>query len=130
MPRDDARASSPGLRRKTAERHTSPAKGSAPGHKPSLQSGGRHRRGTNIVRECWLTGRRGWKYFVQHHVMTVEEDPDLTVWLCRGSHYLVNLLSRYKIIDDPSKMADLIMLARTQAGKENKRIVVRYEDVE
>jgi hypothetical protein len=82
------------------------------------------------MRVCWLTGKRGSKYYVEHHVMTKEVDQDLTVWLCRGSHYLVNLLSRYKIIEDPKKMADLIMLARTQAGLENKRIVVRYEEVE
>lgn len=108
------------------------AQDSSPGlcHKTAAQSGGRRRRGTKTVRECWLTGRRGWKYFVEHHVMTREEDLDLTVWLCRGSHYLVNLLSRYKIIEDSSKMADLIMLARAQAGMENKRIVVRYEEVE
>ena len=81
------------------------------------------------LRECWLTGKRGRKYFAEHHVMTKGEDPDLTVWLCRGAHYLVNLLSRYKIIEDPEKMEDLIMLARTQAGLDNKRIVVRYEDV-
>jgi len=82
------------------------------------------------MRVCWLTGKRGRKYYVEHHVMTAEEDADLTVWLCRGSHFLVNLLSRYKIIEDPSKMADLIMLARTQAGMENRRIVVRYEEVD
>ena len=115
MPRsNDAQVSSPGLRHKTAK-----------------QTDGRRRRGTKKTkRECWLTGKRGYKYFVEHHVMTVAEDPDLTVWLCRGSHYLVNLLSRYKIIEDPSKMADLIMLARTQAGFDNRRIVVRYEEVE
>jgi len=114
MPRDNgARAPSPGLRQKTAK-----------------QSAGRRRRGTRIKRECWLTGKRGFKYFAEHHVMTIEEDPDLTVWLCRGAHYLVNLLSRYtKLIDDPEKMEDLIMLARTQAGMDNKRIAIKYEEV-
>jgi len=124
MPRTGAQVSSPGLRRNTAKKSAPTVAVS------SKQAGGRRRRGIHIVRVCWLTGKRGWKYFARHHVMTVEEDPDLTVWLCRGAHYLVNLLSRYKLIEDPSKMADLIMLARTQAGLENKRIVVRYEEVD
>jgi len=83
------------------------------------------------LKTCWLTGKRGYKYYAEHHVVTVEEDPDLTVWLCRGAHYLVTMLSRYtKLIDDPKKTADLIMLARTQAGMDNRRIVLRYEEVE
>ena len=114
MPRTGAWVSSPSLRRKAA--------------KPS----GRRQRGTtNPMRECWLCGKRGRKYFAQHHVFTVEEEPDITVWLCRGSHWLVNLLSRYtKLIDDTKKWADLIMLARSQAKLPNKRIVVKFEEVD
>ena len=115
MPRDnDVQVSSPGLRRKT-----------------SSQNGGRRRRGTLTMKTCWLCGKRGRKYFAEHHVFTKEEVPDLTVWLCRGSHWLVNLLSRYtNMIDDPGKWADLIMLARSQSKLPNKRIVVMFEEVE
>jgi hypothetical protein len=81
------------------------------------------------MRTDWLTGKRGRKYYVEHHVMTVEEDKDLTVWLSRGSHFLVTMLSRYKLIEDPKKVADLVMLARTQAGLDNRRIVVKFEEV-
>jgi len=57
--------------------------------------------------------------------------PDLTIWLCRGSHWLVNLLSRFTLmIDDTRKWADLIMLARSQAKLSNKRIVVKFEEVD
>jgi hypothetical protein len=85
---------------------------------------------TRPMRTCWFTGKRGRKYFAEHHVFTKEEVPDLTIWLCRGAHWLVNLLSRYKFIDTPDKWADLIMLARAQARLPNKRIVVRFEEVD
>lgn len=81
------------------------------------------------MRTCWLTGRRGRKYYAEHHVFTAEEVPNLTVWLCRGSHWLVNLLSRYGFIDKPEKWQDLIMLARAQAKLPNRRIKVIFEEV-
>jgi len=126
MPGKTAQVSSPGLRRKTAKKSTPETA------KATKQSSGRRSKpGTRIMRVCWLCGKRGSKYFAEHHIFTVEEVPDLTVWLCRGSHWLVNLLSRYtKLIDDPDKWADLIMLARSQARLPNKRIVVKFEEVE
>ena len=172
MPGKAAQVSSPGLRRKTAEKRGEIL---APDQKSTLQSSGRRSTpGTNtiataamtsagvrqvhkrkptgstdgqqalmvkgrrlrskpakVMRDCWLCGKRGGKYFAEHHVFTAEEVPDLTVWLCRGSHWLVNLLSRYtKMIDDPGKWADLIMLARSQARLPNKRIVVKFEEVD
>lgn len=81
------------------------------------------------TRECWLCHKRGRKYFAEHHVYTAEEAPSITVWLCRGSHWLVNLLSRFKAIDREKFWEDLIMLARSQAKLPNKRVVVRFEDV-
>lgn len=81
------------------------------------------------TKTCWLCGRRGRKYYAEHHVVTAEEDPDLTVTLHRGCHWLVNLLSRFRLIDDPKKLADLVMLARAQAKLPNARIVVRFEKV-
>lgn len=132
MPREGALVSSPGLRRETVKKRVPPAKSRAErvtGLRPGRQTGGRRPRGTKPIRECWLTGKKGRKYFQEHHVMLRENDPDLTVWLSRGAHYLVNLLSRYKLINDTEKLEDLVMLARTQAGLENKRIVVRFEEV-
>lgn len=82
------------------------------------------------IKTCWLCGKRGRKYYADHHVVTKEEDPDLTVPLHRGCHWLVNLLSRFKLIRDPKKVADLIMLARAQAKLPNARIVVRFEEVQ
>lgn len=82
-----------------------------------------------IVKTCWLCGKRGRKYYAEHHVFTTEEEPDLKLWLHRGCHWLVNLLSRFRLIDDPKKVADLIALARAQAKLDNKRIVVKFEEV-
>lgn len=81
------------------------------------------------LRTCWLCGKRGRKYYAEHHVYTVEEVPDMTVWLCRGCHWLVNLLSRFKLIREAAKVADLITLARWQANLPNVRTVVRFEEV-
>lgn len=135
MPRKDAQVSSPDLRRHdSAKRREKPSVTGGPSAKavkPRKVAGRRPTRGTTKpMRECWLTGKRGRKYFQEHHVMLRENDADLTVWLSRGAHYLVNLLSHYNLIKDPEKLEDLIMLARTQAGLENKRIVVRFEEVE
>jgi hypothetical protein len=135
MAREDAQVSSPDFRqRESVKRRKSPSVtgGSvAKAAKPRKVAARRQKRATTKpTRECWLCGKRGRKYFAEHHVFTVEEVPDLTIWLCRGSHWLVNLLSRYKMIDDPKKWADLIMLARSQAKLPNKRIVVRFEEVE
>ena len=134
MARDGAQVSSPGLHRRESAKVREKAgdSPSAKGRKAKAAVAGRRpkRATTKPMRDCWLCGKRGRKYFDEHHVFTVEEVPDLTIWLCRGSHWLVNLLSRYKMIDDPKKWADLIMLARSQAKLPNKRIVVRFEEVE
>jgi hypothetical protein len=82
------------------------------------------------LKTCWLCGRHGYKWFAQHHVYTVEEDPDITVHLCRGCHWLVTRLSRFKrLLEFADKMADLITLARNQAGYPNTRTTVKYEEV-
>jgi hypothetical protein len=133
MARDGAQVSSPGLHRRESAKVREKAgdSPSAKGRKAKAAVVGRRpkRATTRPMRECWLTGKRGRKYFQEHHVMLKENDPDLTVWLSRGAHYLVNLLSHYNLIKDPEKLEDLIMLARTQAGLENKRIVVKFEEV-
>ncbi len=81
------------------------------------------------MRDCWLCDKRGRKYYVKHHVYTVGEAPDITVMLCRGCHWLVNLLSRFKLIGHAKKLADLITLARDQAGYPNTRTTVVFEEV-
>ena len=81
------------------------------------------------IRTCWLCGKRGRKYFAEHHVYTVEEEPDVTVWLHRGCHWLVTVLSRFRLIGDAKKMADLITLARSQAGYPNTRVKVTFKEI-
>jgi len=81
------------------------------------------------MKACWLCGRRGRKYFAEHHVYTVGEEPDITVTLHRGCHWLVNVLSRFKLIGDAKKVADLITLARSQAGYPNTRVKVTFEEI-
>jgi hypothetical protein len=82
------------------------------------------------LKTCWLCGKRGYKWFAAHHVYTVEEQADITVDLCRGCHWLVTRLSRFKrLLDTAHKMADLITLARDQAGYPNTRTTVKYEGV-
>lgn len=76
---------------------------------------------------CWLCGKKHRKYMAKHHVMGVDNDPDLTVDLCRGCHRLEKILSMYiRILTDSHKLADLITLARFHAGLPDAKTVIKY----
>ncbi len=76
--------------------------------------------------ECWVCRREIKKYLQRHHVVKLKEDPDLTVDLCRGCHYLVTQLARRKFLPDFRKVADLITLARFNAGLLDAETILRY----
>lgn len=77
--------------------------------------------------ECWICRKQIKKYRQHHHVMGVQNDPDLTVVLCRGCHWLLTQLARRVMLIDAHKMADLITLARFRAGLQDARTVVEYQ---
>lgn len=80
------------------------------------------------VRECWVCGRRTRKYIQSHHVMGATNDPDLTVFICRGCHYLETLLARFKrLLTDARALARLITLARLHAGMPDAETHLRYK---
>lgn len=80
------------------------------------------------LRTCWVCGKRGRKYFAEHHVMGAENDPDLTVWSCRGCHYLEGLLARPNFLADAAAVGRLITLARMHKGLPDARTIVKYEE--
>lgn len=76
---------------------------------------------------CWVCARKLQKYAQEHHVVGRGDDMGLTVWLCRGCHYLVRQLSQRKLLAQPHKLADLITLARFEAGLEDARTIIIYD---
>lgn len=81
------------------------------------------------MRICWVCEKRGRRYYCEHHVVLRENDMGLTVWLCRGCHNLVGRLAQYlRILREPHTLADVITLARFQAGLPDARTIVKYEE--
>lgn len=78
-------------------------------------------------KQCWICNKLIRKYAQKHHVLLRINDQDLTVTLCRGCHYLVGLLAQRIFLNDAHKVADLLTLARFQAGLPDARTVVNYE---
>jgi hypothetical protein len=79
---------------------------------------------------CWICLKPPVKYAVGHHVMGAQNDPDLTVDLCRGCHMLEKCLAQRKFLADAAAVGRLITLARFHAGLPDARTFVYYEDDE
>ena len=76
---------------------------------------------------CWICTKPPVKYAVSHHVVGVQNDPDLTVDLCRGCHMLEKYLAQRKFLDNAAAVGRLITLARFHAGLPDARTFVYYE---
>jgi len=80
--------------------------------------------------DCWICGKhtRSWQ---NHHITKqrlVDKPDDLPqLKLCAGCHYIVYLLAKRVFLSDAKKVADLITLARFDAGLPDARTIVQYE---
>ena len=84
---------------------------------------------TKPMEQCWVCDKRTRKYVQGHHVMGIDNDPDLKVPVCRGCHYLLTMLSRYKrLLTDAKKLGRLVTLARFYAGMPDAKTVIKYEE--